>query len=83
MVLFHSLLSLKVRNGPDASSPLLGTRLCGSTPPSFLQATDNHVFVHFISDASNEGSGFRLTFEAHSQGSNNQPLHVFTVIISA
>lgn len=76
MVLAPSLLSLKVRNGPDASSPPLGPRLCGSSPPSLLQATDNHLFVHFVSDASNEGSGFRLTFEAHSQGSYTQLLPV-------
>lgn len=67
-VFYYLLLSLKVRNGPDASSPLLGTRLCGSSPPPVLQTTDNHLFLHFVSDASNEGNGFRLTFEAHSQG---------------
>lgn len=69
----YFLLSLKVRNGPDASSPLLGTRLCGSSPPPLLQTTDNHLFVHFVSDASNEGNGFRLTFEAHSQGTARSP----------
>ncbi|XP_041824165.1 cubilin [Melanotaenia boesemani] len=58
---------LEVRNGPDASSPLLGGRLCGSTPPSFLLTTDNNMFIKFVSDSSNEGSGFKLTFEAHSQ----------------
>lgn len=58
----------QVRNGPDASSPLLGERLCGSSPPPLLQTTDNHLFIFFVSDAANEGSGFKLTFEAHSQG---------------
>ncbi|XP_059183305.1 cubilin [Centropristis striata] len=58
---------LEVRNGPDGSSPLLGGRLCGSSPPSLLQSTDNHLFIRFVSDASNEASGFKLTFEAHSQ----------------
>lgn len=58
----------QVRNGPDGSSPLLGERLCGSSPPSLLQTTDNHLFIVFVSDAANEGSGFKLTFEAHSQG---------------
>uniref|UniRef100_A0A3P8P3D4 Cubilin n=1 Tax=Astatotilapia calliptera TaxID=8154 RepID=A0A3P8P3D4_ASTCA len=59
---------LELRNGPDGSSPLLGGRLCGSSPPSVLQTTDNHLFIHFVSDASNEASGFKLVFEAHSQG---------------
>ncbi|XP_023265112.1 cubilin-like, partial [Seriola lalandi dorsalis] len=58
---------LELRNGPDASAPLLGGRLCGTSPPSLVQTTDNHLFVHFVSDASNEASGFQLTFEAHSQ----------------
>lgn len=75
MFFYYLLLSLKVRNGPDASSPLLGTRLCGSSPPSLLQTTDNHLFVHFVSDASNEGNGFRLTFEAHSQGTSMFSIH--------
>uniref|UniRef100_A0A669DQK6 Cubilin n=1 Tax=Oreochromis niloticus TaxID=8128 RepID=A0A669DQK6_ORENI len=59
---------LELRNGPDGSSPLLGGRLCGSSPPSVLQTTDNHLFIHFVSDASNEASGFKLVFEAHNQG---------------
>ncbi|XP_032366699.1 cubilin [Etheostoma spectabile] len=58
---------LELRNGPDASSPPLGGRLCGASVPSLLQTTDNHLFIHFASDATNEASGFKLTFEAHSQ----------------
>uniref|UniRef100_A0A665V841 Cubilin n=1 Tax=Echeneis naucrates TaxID=173247 RepID=A0A665V841_ECHNA len=58
---------IEVRNGPDASAPLLGGRLCGASPPSILQTTDNHLFIRFFSDASNEATGFKLTFEAHSQ----------------
>lgn len=58
---------LEVRNGPDSSAPLLGERLCGATPPNPLQTTDNHLFISFVSDASIEGSGFKLVFEAHSQ----------------
>ncbi|XP_041670250.1 cubilin [Cheilinus undulatus] len=57
---------VELRNGPDASSPQLGGRLCGSSPPSLLQTTDNHLFIRFVSDATNEASGFKLTFEAHS-----------------
>ncbi|KAM6953504.1 cubilin [Aplochiton taeniatus] len=57
---------VELRNGPDASAPSLGGRLCGTSPPSITQTTDSHLHVHFVSDASNEGSGFKLTFEAHS-----------------
>ncbi|KAJ8376962.1 hypothetical protein SKAU_G00075420 [Synaphobranchus kaupii] len=58
---------LELRNGPDVSAPSLGGRLCGSTPPSVTQTTDNQLFVRFVSDDNNESSGFKLTFEAHSQ----------------
>ncbi|XP_064190205.1 cubilin [Anguilla rostrata] len=58
---------LELRNGPDASAPSLGGRLCGASPPSVTQTTDNQLYVHFVSDDSNESSGFKLTFEAHSQ----------------
>ncbi|XP_021476232.2 cubilin [Oncorhynchus mykiss] len=58
---------LELRNGPDASAPSLGGRLCGTSPPSITQTTDNNLHIRFISDATNEGSGFKLIFEAHSQ----------------
>ncbi|XP_076146859.1 cubilin [Alosa pseudoharengus] len=58
---------VELRNGPDASAPPLGGRLCGANPPSFVQTTDNNLHVRFVSDGSNEGQGFKLTFEAHSQ----------------
>ncbi|CAG5895667.1 unnamed protein product [Menidia menidia] len=57
---------LEVRNGPDDSSPLLGERICGSSPPSMIQTTDSDMYIKFVSDASNEANGFKLTFEAHS-----------------
>lgn len=57
----------QLHNGPDASAPLLG-RLCGASPPAVIQTTDNHLHMRFVSDASNEASGFKLIFEAHSQG---------------
>ncbi|KAM9333329.1 LOW QUALITY PROTEIN: cubilin [Pholidichthys leucotaenia] len=57
---------LELRNGPDGSSPLLGGRICGTTPPSLVQTTDNHLFIHFVTDETDEASGFKLLFEAHS-----------------
>ncbi|XP_076027535.1 cubilin [Genypterus blacodes] len=57
---------VELRNGPDLSSPSLGGRLCGESRPSNIQTTDNHLRVHFVSDSSNMGRGFMLTFEAHS-----------------
>ncbi|XP_017555843.2 cubilin [Pygocentrus nattereri] len=57
---------LELRNGPDGNAPSLGGRLCGASPPTVTQTTDNHLHVHFVSDGSNEASGFKLLFEAHS-----------------
>uniref|UniRef100_A0A3B5L191 Cubilin n=1 Tax=Xiphophorus couchianus TaxID=32473 RepID=A0A3B5L191_9TELE len=58
---------LQLRNGPDGSSPILGGRICGSSPPSILQTTDNHLHIHFVTDSSNEASGFKLIFEVHNE----------------
>uniref|UniRef100_A0A8C5HD89 Cubilin n=1 Tax=Gouania willdenowi TaxID=441366 RepID=A0A8C5HD89_GOUWI len=58
---------LELRNGPDGSAPLLGQRICGSSPPTAVVTSDNQLHVQFVSDASNEASGFKLVFEAHSQ----------------
>ncbi|GCB64281.1 hypothetical protein scyTo_0009788, partial [Scyliorhinus torazame] len=60
---------LELRNGPDESSPPLTShggngRYCGGNPPSTLHTTDNQLLVHFISNGSMEGQGFKLTYEA-------------------
>ncbi|KAI4575387.1 hypothetical protein MJG53_011590 [Ovis ammon polii x Ovis aries] len=62
---------LVLKNGPDLSSPPLGPhggngRFCGSHPSSTLFTSDNQMFVQFISDNSNEGQGFKITYEAKS-----------------
>uniref|UniRef100_A0A8C3YL53 Cubilin n=1 Tax=Catagonus wagneri TaxID=51154 RepID=A0A8C3YL53_9CETA len=62
---------LMLKNGPDIYSPPLGPhggngRFCGSRPSSTLFTSDNEMFVQFISDNSNEGQGFKITYEAKS-----------------
>uniref|UniRef100_A0A672HTS6 Cubilin (intrinsic factor-cobalamin receptor) n=1 Tax=Salarias fasciatus TaxID=181472 RepID=A0A672HTS6_SALFA len=57
---------LELRNGPDVSSPLL-RRICGSSQQPQLLTTDNQLFIRFVSDNSDEASGFKLVFEASSQ----------------
>eukprot|EP00069_Balaena_mysticetus_P005320 bmy_04745T0 len=62
---------LVLKNGPDISSPPLGPHggnghFCGSRPSSTLFTSDNQMFVQFISDNSNEGRGFKITYEAKS-----------------
>ncbi|XP_068942361.1 cubilin [Petaurus breviceps papuanus] len=60
---------LVMKNGPDSSSPALGPRggngrFCGSNAFSTLYTTDNQMFVHFVSDDSEEGQGFKIKYEA-------------------
>ncbi|XP_063777593.1 cubilin [Pseudophryne corroboree] len=67
----HSGDYIELRNGPDESSPPLGNtasngKFCGGNAPSSLHSTDNELLVRFISDASNEGKGFKLKYEAKS-----------------
>uniref|UniRef100_A0A4X2M7T4 Cubilin n=1 Tax=Vombatus ursinus TaxID=29139 RepID=A0A4X2M7T4_VOMUR len=60
---------LMMKNGPASSSPALGPRggngrFCGSNAFSTLYTTDNQMFVHFVSDNSDEGQGFKIKYEA-------------------
>ncbi|XP_053215446.1 cubilin [Podarcis raffonei] len=60
---------VELRNGPDLSAPPLGPssrngRFCGSNSLSTMYTTDNQLFVHFLSDSSNGGQGFKLKYEA-------------------
>ncbi|XP_066440814.1 cubilin [Eleutherodactylus coqui] len=58
---------LEMKNGPDEGSPPLGNgKFCGRNAPSSMHTTDNQLFVRFITDASNEGKGFKLRYEAKS-----------------
>ncbi|XP_075684851.1 cubilin [Rhinoderma darwinii] len=58
---------IELKNGPDESSPPLGNgKFCGRKTPSSMHTTDNELFVRFITDASNEGKGFKLRYEAKS-----------------
>ncbi|XP_067326675.1 cubilin [Anolis sagrei] len=60
---------VELRNGPDLSAPPLGLsgtngRFCGSVSFSSVYTTDNQLFVHFSSDSSHGGKGFKLKYEA-------------------
>ncbi|NXG41986.1 CUBN protein, partial [Psilopogon haemacephalus] len=62
---------LELRNGLGTAAPPLAPgggngRVCGSSPSPTMHTTDNQLFVRFLSDSSNEGQGFKLTYEAKS-----------------
>ncbi|XP_077507273.1 protein tolkin-like isoform X3 [Amblyomma americanum] len=52
---------LEVRDGHDASSPLLG-KFCGYRTPEDLRSTTNRMLVKFVSDGSVNKAGFSATF---------------------
>ncbi|KAM4828885.1 cubilin [Thomomys bottae] len=60
---------LVLKSGADISSPPLGVqgghgRFCGSRPSSTLFTSDNQMFVQFISEHTQGGKGFKITYEA-------------------
>ena len=57
------ITALFIHDGYDQDAPLLG-QLCGDRRPDRLFATSNVVFIRFSSRYVNEGSFFRLTWEA-------------------
>jgi len=56
---------LQIHDGPSASDHMIG-RYCGSTLPNngHINTTQNQVYLWFKSDASNNGDGFSLVYNA-------------------
>ena len=52
---------LEVRDGRDASSPLIG-RFCGYKIPDDIKSTGNELYVKFVSDGSVQKAGFAAKF---------------------
>ena len=53
---------LSVYDGPDTGlSPLIGSKLCGTTAPAPIQSTGNSMTLLFQSDGSVTGVGFEIT----------------------
>ena len=51
---------LEIRDGDSASSPLIGSRMCGTTIPGAIQSTGNSMTIRFHSDGANVRSGFKF-----------------------
>jgi hypothetical protein len=56
---------LSIYDGPDASSPLIGT-YSGNTLPANITSTSNQVFLHFTSNNTQHGNGWLISYEAKS-----------------
>lgn len=56
--------SVQLFDGPSMSSYPLSDRICGSSTPDPFTSTHNQVFVQFVSDSSNSGEGFTLSWSS-------------------
>lgn len=61
------LCSLKVRNGSDVQSPLLG-KFCGNTVPSPIFPQNHVLYLRFKSDFSVAHDGYEITWTSSSSG---------------
>ena len=52
---------LEVRDGPSASSTMIGSKLCGGTVPPPIQSTGNSMTLIFHTDSSVSKTGFKIT----------------------
>ncbi|EDV28197.1 uncharacterized protein TRIADDRAFT_53561 [Trichoplax adhaerens] len=52
---------LRVRNGQSVTSPLLGT-FCGTTVPSPITSSENHLYIRFHSDGSAQKPGTMMSW---------------------
>lgn len=57
---------VEIRDGADASAPLLG-RFCGYQIPPGLKATNNQMYIRFMSDSSVQKQGFTGNFQKGEQ----------------
>ena len=52
---------LEVRDGPDSTSPLVGT-FCGYKMPEDVRSNGSALYVKFVSDGSVQKAGFAASF---------------------
>ena len=52
---------IELRDGDRSTSSIIG-RYCSSTMPSKIISTGNQLYVKFVTDGSNQYSGFKATF---------------------
>ena len=55
--------TLEIRDGPSASSPLIG-EYHGTQSPHFLISTSNFLFLLFTTDNSRSAAGFSIRYES-------------------
>lgn len=58
--------TLEIRDGPSASSPLIG-EYHGTQAPHFLISTSNFLFLLFTTDNSRSAAGFSIRYESKKE----------------
>lgn len=58
---------MEIRDGPSASSPLIG-EYHGTQAPHFLISTSNVLFLLFTTDNSRSAAGFNIRYESKAEG---------------
>ena len=59
--------SLTIFDGGSNTSPMLADPYCGEFLPPSQISSSNHLFIHFHSDLSITGTGFKLEYNATSK----------------
>ena len=59
----HYSNPFQIRDGDNASSPLIG-KYCGSTSPGTIESSGNALYINFYSDGSVTDLGYNATFIA-------------------
>ena len=62
-----------IYDGASNTSPMLGYPYCGDSLPPSQISSSNHLFIHFYSNPTFSGTGFKLKYNATS---NNTQYHV-------
>ena len=58
---------MRIYDGDSNTSPLLENPICGDSLPPNRISSSNHLFIHFESDQSHTGTGFKLEYNATSK----------------
>ena len=54
---------LQIHDGRDSSSPIIGSKMCGSTIPNNIVSSENNLHLRFRSDHSVPEKGFNINYQ--------------------
>ena len=66
---------MKIYDGPDSSYTLVGS-YCGTNKPPLVKSSTESLFIHFTTDGSQSGNGFKFFWQAITSDLVNGENHV-------